>query len=529
MQKSESFHLKRILESPSSRQSHSMIHDNGADSGRVLEETDRCNIVHKNVPVPASSPEIAEAHPRTSIPSGYSNADFYPKSCIHTDEELMKEKFAKLLLGENMSGSGKGVSSALALSNAITNLAASVFGELRKLEPMQPDMKARWRKEIHWLLSVTDHIVEFVPSKQTLKDGTNMEIMVTRQRVDLHMNNPALHKLDVMLLYGSKDDNDSDDQRKDDRWWMPTVKIPADGLSDASREWLLFQKESVNQVLKAAMAINAQVLSEMAIPEDYIDSLPKNGRSSLGDSIYKSITVEYFDPEQFLSTMDLSTEHKVLDLKSRIEASIMIWRKKMNSKEVKSPWGSVVSLEKRELFEERAGTVLFLLKQRFPGIPQSALDISKIQHNKDVGQSILESYSRVIESLAYNVISRIEDVLEADDLVQGTSAVELGDSSINASPPAEIPESKTKNDSDSPKTSTSMTLLDFMGWRLDKKESKLRRHSTSDNLQIFNTDEGDNIKIAKNKSCQNISDKVSLYLEKLENLGTLKSPMARNL
>jgi hypothetical protein len=37
--------------------------------------------------------------------------------------ELMKERFAKLLLGEDMSGGGKGVSSALALSNAITNLA----------------------------------------------------------------------------------------------------------------------------------------------------------------------------------------------------------------------------------------------------------------------------------------------------------------------------------------------------------------------------------------------------------------------
>ena len=37
--------------------------------------------------------------------------------------DLMKERFTKLLLGEDMSGGGKGVSSALALSNAITNLA----------------------------------------------------------------------------------------------------------------------------------------------------------------------------------------------------------------------------------------------------------------------------------------------------------------------------------------------------------------------------------------------------------------------
>lgn len=38
----------------------------------------------------------------------------------------MKERFAKLLLGEDMSGGGKGVSSALALSNAFTNLAGTL-------------------------------------------------------------------------------------------------------------------------------------------------------------------------------------------------------------------------------------------------------------------------------------------------------------------------------------------------------------------------------------------------------------------
>jgi len=47
--------------------------------------------------------------------------------CGLSDMDLMKEKFAKLLLGEDMSGGGKGVSSALALSNAITNLAGTLF------------------------------------------------------------------------------------------------------------------------------------------------------------------------------------------------------------------------------------------------------------------------------------------------------------------------------------------------------------------------------------------------------------------
>ena len=55
--------------------------------------------------------------------------------------------------------------------------AASIFGEQRKLEPMPPERKARWRKEISWLLSVSDYIVEFVPSQQKSKDGTSMEVI----------------------------------------------------------------------------------------------------------------------------------------------------------------------------------------------------------------------------------------------------------------------------------------------------------------------------------------------------------------
>nr|GMD04650.1 probable plastid-lipid-associated protein 8, chloroplastic [Ipomoea batatas] len=52
--------------------------------------------------------------------------------------------------------------------------------------------------------------------------------------------------------------------------------------------------------------------------------------------------------------MDLASEHKILDLKDRIEASVGIWKRKMNAKNKKSTWSSAVSIEKRELFEERA-------------------------------------------------------------------------------------------------------------------------------------------------------------------------------
>lgn len=47
-----------------------------------------------------------------------------PAYSIHFSEvEAMKEKFANLLLGEDITGGCKGLTSALALSNAITNVA----------------------------------------------------------------------------------------------------------------------------------------------------------------------------------------------------------------------------------------------------------------------------------------------------------------------------------------------------------------------------------------------------------------------
>lgn len=41
---------------------------------------------------------------------------------IFVELVMMKERFSKLLLGQDMSGSGKGVSTAVAISNFITNL-----------------------------------------------------------------------------------------------------------------------------------------------------------------------------------------------------------------------------------------------------------------------------------------------------------------------------------------------------------------------------------------------------------------------
>uniref|UniRef100_A0ACD5U0N8 Uncharacterized protein n=1 Tax=Avena sativa TaxID=4498 RepID=A0ACD5U0N8_AVESA len=452
-----------------------------------------------------------------------------------SDSDIVRDKFSKLLLGEDMSGTGKGVSSALALSNAITNLAASVFGEQRRLQPMAPEQKARWTKEIDWLLSVADHIVEFVPSQQVSDDGSTMEVMITQQRKDLQMNIPALRKLDMMLLdyldsFSDKQEfwyvkKESDDSEKSgdapaqggDKWWLPTVKVPPNGLSDSSRRWLQHQKELVNQVLKATMAINANVIMEMDVPEAYMESLPKNGKSTLGDSMYKLITDEFFNPEELVATVDLSNEYNIVDLMNRIEASVVIWQKKMTQKETsKLSWGHGVSHEKRGRFEGRAVNVLLLLKHRFPGISQSALDISKIQYNRDVGSAILESYSRTLESLAFTVMSRIEDVLQADSLAQDPKNADAAAVPSLSSDDTDtvVQDAKDEVERLGRMEPLNQTLFDYVGPRDGDIESMM---SESDDPQD-----------AKLTKVSLVATKRFSYLDKLEDLGGTRSPISRH-
>ncbi|GFP86344.1 rop guanine nucleotide exchange factor 7 [Phtheirospermum japonicum] len=361
--------------------------------------------------------------------------------------EMMKERFSKLLLGEDMSGSGKGVCTALTLSNAITNLYATVFGQLWRLEPLPSEKKSMWQREMEWLLCVSDYIVEMIPSWQTLPDGNRVEVMSSRPRLDLVINLPALRKLDNMLLEILDGFTESEFwyvdqgigapeaiksvsfrkamQRQEEKWWLPVPRVPPGGLSESTRKRLNQKLECASQILKAASAINSSALDEMDVPQSYLETLPKSGKACLGDIMYRCITSEHFSPDCLLDCLDLTSEHAAVELANRVESAIYVWIRRLRPKHPnqfssKSSWEIVrdimVDGDKRGLFVVRAENLLLSLKQRFPSLAQTSLDASKIHCNKDVGKSILESYSRVLEGLAFSIVARIEDLLYVDGL-----------------------------------------------------------------------------------------------------------------
>lgn len=367
------------------------------------------------------------------------------KKSVNSELEMMKERFSKLLLGEDMSGSGNGVCTAVAISNAITNLFATVFGQFWKLEPLAPEKKTMWKREMDCLLAVCDYIVEFTPDSQNFPDGTTLEVMTSRPRLDIAMNLPALQKLDAMLLdildsfsntefwyveNGTLSSNTNSSgsfrrviQRKEEKWWLPVPCVPSSGLSEKSRKQLKQKRECANQILKAALAINSSILAEMEVPETYLATLPKSGRASIGDRIHRYMsTTDKFSPDLLLDCLKITSEHEALEMADRIEASMYVWRRKACLYNAKMSWDMVKDLvadgDKNATLATRAERLMLCLKQRYPGLSQTALDTSKIQFNKDVGQAVLESHSRVLESLAFNIVAWIDDVLYVDGSVK---------------------------------------------------------------------------------------------------------------
>ncbi|KAI4327913.1 hypothetical protein L6164_020322 [Bauhinia variegata] len=365
----------------------------------------------------------------------------------YADVEAMKEKFAKLLLGEDVTGGTKGLNTAFALSNAITNLAATVFGELWKLEPLPEERKGKWRREMDWLLSPTNYMVELVPAKQSSANGGIVEIMTPKARADIHMNLPALQKLDSMLTEtldsmvntefwyaegGSRAEGRNSGTRQSKRWWLPSPQVPRTGLSDTERKKLLNQGRVVQQVFKAAKSINENVLLEMPVPTIIKDAIRKSGKASLGEGLYKVLTAEAISGDDMLKSLHLKSEQSALETINRLEAAIFSWKER--SKEqvsgkspVRTSWSFVKDpmseMDKMDVLLERAETLVQLLKARYPNLPQTFLDATKIQYGKDIGHSILEAYSRVLGNLSFSILSRIGDILQEDILSNPNSPV----------------------------------------------------------------------------------------------------------
>lgn len=111
----------------------------------------------------------------------------------------------------------------------------------------------------------------------------------------------------------------------------------------------------------------------------------------MGEEIYRLITAAPYSIEETLLSMNLKSENAVLEALNRLEGALFAWKQKISDEEIKRspiryPWhfardgGSVVG--RIEVWMERADALVRLLKNRFPNLPQTFIDVAKIQYNK---------------------------------------------------------------------------------------------------------------------------------------------------
>ena len=142
-----------------------------------------------------------------------------------------------------------------------------------------------------------------------------------------------------------------------------------------------------------------------------------------------------------------------------------------------------------------------------------------------MGHAILESYSRILESLAHKVLSGIEDVLYADSLSQNPSLARHKRNPLSSI--AKVTSLKFPNaDEEIEKLNAtglalSMTLSDFMGWTTDHPEVDSKPNEIAPPNEDIK--KGGELKVLKLPNLM-IPKKPSY----LENLGGLRSPTARH-
>lgn len=143
-----------------------------------------------------------------------------------------------------------------------------------------------------------------------------------------------------------------------------------------------------------------------------------------------------------------------------------------------------------------------------------------------MGQAILESYSRILESLAFTVMSRIEDVLYADFVTQNPSQASLRRNPLRNVPQCTTPPERFSTsrelETNGSEMLNSMTLFDFMGWG-DQQEAEAKKELAGFSDETFREGE------IKHPHMQKIANIVTnKKISYLDNLGGMRSPTARH-
>lgn len=104
------------------------------------------------------------------------------------------------------------------------------------------------------------------------------------------------------------------------------------------------------------------------------------------------ITAESTKARDIIDLLNLQSDHSALETINKLEAAILAWKQRIveqsngKSTPVRTSWSfvkdSLSEMDKMEILLNRAEALLQQLKIRYPNLPQTFLDVIKIQYGK---------------------------------------------------------------------------------------------------------------------------------------------------
>lgn len=92
-----------------------------------------------------------------------------------------------------------------------------------------------------------------------------------------------------------------------------------------------------------------------------------------------------------LNSLNIKSEHNALEVINRLEAAVFSWKEKITEQEsgrspVRTSWSFIKDpmseIDKMESLLDRAERLVHQLKNRYHNLPQTFLDVTKIQYGK---------------------------------------------------------------------------------------------------------------------------------------------------
>ena len=317
---------------------------------------------------------------------------------------------------------------ARALELQMTSLNVKTFGELKRLEPIQEKLVHTWTSELEVLLGMLEEIKENQGRGLALREDISRHLpnlkSCDRNVIQTMASFKAL-KGEIDYVDSETHGGSSKGGRSRKKWWVKIPVVKRGGLSKEVRQIVDDAKKEMEIVFKITHEINLDVVRNMAVPSGFVDQLPKHARHIIPKELKEALmTWGMFKIGDFMRDRNCYNKEKAKELCSALEKVALVWESKTVVKSFLSR-----TLDTLDIRGERGKNIMNALRRcqnairdlrrEFPTMQQTDLDMAKITENEDIGHAGLEAYSRALESRAARVLSRVREIIEADDEEKG--------------------------------------------------------------------------------------------------------------